>query len=649
MKSNKALKKYPRWMTPKTKRAKSQIVSMWKRYKESGSSNDWVEYKIVLNKTTSCYKDAKRKFEVNLANKVKTSPKPFYSYVRSRSKTKDVVGPLKDPSGKVMTDNSETCKMLNDYFSSVFTEEDTTVLPVPEAVYKDDPKNMLNNINITLNDVYEKLIHLKSDKAPGPDGIVPKLLIETASSVCIPLWIIFIKSLQCGDLPNDWKCANVTPIYKKGDKSCPGNYRPVSLTSQVCKMLESIIKDNIIAHLNKFALINSSQHGFTSGRSCLTNLLEFFEYVLQNIGKGHAVDVVYLDFQKAFDKVPHQRLLSKLVSHGISGAVVNWIGGRLRDRRQRVVLNGCKSEWGNVFSGVPQGSVLGPTLFIIYVNDFDSNILSMLSKFADDAKLYRSVSSIHQVTLLQADLDKLLDWSEEWQMEFNVEKCKVMHFGKSNSKSNYTIGNSTLQVVTYEKDLGVIVQDDLKVSMQCSEVVKKANKILGMIKRTFTSRSKEIILRLYKFLVRPHLDYCAQAWRPHLQKEINMLEKVQRRATRMIEGLGKMSYEDRLQELNLTTLETRRVRGDLLEMFKIVKGLDRIDYADFITFSSSELRGHSCKLFKPRVLTNFGKFSFSFRVIEEWNMLTQEIVLCNTVMQFKSKLDHYLRFCRGFI
>ena len=271
--------------------------------------------------------------------------------------------------------------------------------------------------------------------------------------------------------------------------------------------------------------------------------------------------------------MPHQRLLLKLISHGITGGVVSWIDSWLRDRQQRVVLNGVESEWCDVYSGVPQESVLGSALFIIYINDFDNSILSNLSKFADDAKLYRSVTSDYERGLLQADLDKLSVWSEEWQTLFNVEKCKVMHFGRSNEKAAYKIGDSTLQVVNSEKDLGVMVQDDLKVSMQCAEVVNRANRILGMIKRTFESRSKDIILRLYKCLVRPHLDYCAQAWRPHLQKDIDILEKVQRRATRMIEGFSKMSYEDRLRELGLTTLETRRIRGDLLEVFKIVKGL----------------------------------------------------------------------------
>ena len=434
--------------------------------------------------------------------------------------------------------------MLNNFFSSVFTIENVNVLPEPEAVYKGDQNNMLSNINITLSDVYEKLIHLKADKAPGPDGLVPRFLIEAASSVCIPLWLIFRKSLQDSVLPKLWKCSNLTPIFKKGDKSCPVNYRPVSLTSQVCKILESIVKDNIIARLDRFDLIRASQHGFTSGRSCLTSLFEVFEFVLHSVDNGHAVDVIYLDFQKTFDKVPHQRLLRKLISHGIMGDVVSWIDSWLRDRQQRVVLNGIESEWCDVYSGVPQVSVLGPALFIIYINDFDNSILSNLSKFADDAKLYRSVTSDYERGLLQADLDKLSVWSEEWQMLFNVEKCKVMHFARSNEKAAYKMGDSTLQVVNSEKDLGVMVQDDLKVSMQCAEVVKRANRILGMIKRTFESRSKDIILRLYKCLVRPHLDYCAQAWRPHLQKDIDILEKVQRRAIPMIEGFSKMSYED---------------------------------------------------------------------------------------------------------
>jgi hypothetical protein len=268
--------------------------------------------------------------------------------------------------------------------------------------------------------------------------------------------------------------------------------------------------------------------------------------------------------------------LIKLKSFRITDNVYNWIENWLSDREQRVVLNGSFSDWKQVTSGVPQGSVLGPLLFIIFVDDMDQAVCSKLLKFADDAKLFRCVSDPGSVDVLRDDLKSLCHWSEDWQMVFNVDKCKVMHFGAHNAKETYSINNNVLADVIEERDLGVIIQDNLKVSEQCSKVVKTANCILGMIRRSFENKSSDIILPLYKSLVRPHLEYCVQAWRPHLVKDIKLIEGVQHRATRMMTDLYGKTYEQRLKCLNLTTLETRRLRGDLIELFKLLKGFDKL-------------------------------------------------------------------------
>jgi ribonuclease P/MRP protein subunit RPP40 len=269
-------------------------------------------------------------------------------------------------------------------------------------------------------------------------------------------------------------------------------------------------------------------------------------------------------------------------------------------------------------------------------------------KFADDAKLYRQVSDQICVDALREDLRNLYQWSEDWQMLFNIDKCKVMHFGYKNPRQQYCIGDNILSVVEEEKDLGVIIQNDLKVSQQCSKVVKTANQILGMIRRSFQNRSKYIMLLLYKSLVRPHLEYCVQVWRPHLAKDINLIENVQRRATRMIPELCGMTYEERLMVLNLTTLETRRLRGDLIEIFKILKGFDKTSIT-LCTNQLTFLRGHTLKLFKNRFNTNIGKFNFVNRSVDEWNKLSEDIVSCNSVDSFKNKLDRYIGVCWGLI
>ena len=326
-----------------------------------------------------------------------------------------------------------------------------------------------------------------------------------------------------------------------------------------------------------------------------------------------------------------------------------WVKDWLSDREQRVVLNGSSSGWCRVTSGVPQGSVLGPLLFVIYINDIDNSVISRVLKFADDTKMFRVVSSQVEVDILREDLKNLFQWSQEWLMLFNLDKCKVIHFGRNNPNAVYSLGGVTLEAIDVERDLGILLQKDLKVSNQCTKVVRTANRVLGMIYRTFTSRTQDIVLKLYKSLVRPHLEYAIQAWRPHLQRDMNAIEKIQRRATRMIVSLRDLPYEVRLSRLKLTTLETRRLRGDLIEAFKIMKGLVDVKSSDLFTLSNNSLRGHSLKLFKSVYNLDCGKFVFTNRVVKEWNLLTEEIISCSTVNTFKNKVDHHLRFSRGFI
>jgi hypothetical protein len=281
------------------------------------------------------------------------------------------------------------------------------------------------DLKISASLVEKKLQSLKIDKSPGLDGIHPKILFELRKEISEPLSNLFNQSLEDGTVPADWKDAGVTPLFKKGKKYDVQNYRPVSITCLVCKILESIIKDVMLVHLEKYGLIRDSQHGFMKGRSCLTNLLEFLEDVTLNLDEGKPVDVIYLDFSKAFDKVPHQRLFRKLLAHGIGGHILEWVKNWLTGRRQKVGVNQIYSDWEYVISGVPQGSVLGPLLFLIYINDLDVGIDSKLLKFADDTKLNRGVATEQEVEIMRKDLQTIFQWSVDWQMLFSADKCSV--------------------------------------------------------------------------------------------------------------------------------------------------------------------------------------------------------------------------------
>jgi hypothetical protein len=439
----------------------------------------------------------------------------------------------------------------------------------------------------------------------------------------------------------------VTAIFKKGKKSDPGNYRPVSLTSNVGKILERIIKEDMVDFLENNFIIGKSQHGFRNKRSCLTNLLEFMEKVAEMLDKGEPVDVIYLDFQKAFDKVPHQRLLAKLKAIGIRGRLLNWIRQWLSGRKQRVVINGSESEWRDVLSGVPQGSILGPLLFIIFINDIDEGIRNRILKFADDTKLFGNVGTLEGIEQIRRDLESLFEWSETWQMNFNLAKCVVMHIGGKNTEASYVLGGKELSVVTEEKDLGVITSNDFKVSKQCIKAASKGNQILGLINRAITCKKKRVILNLYKSLVRPHLEYCTQAWRPHLNKDIDILEKVQRRATRIIEECKGRTYEERLDITGLATLEARRSRADMLEVFKVLNNFEGVEEGIFFIRASGDTRGHNLKLYKERCNKDVLKFSFGNRVVNNWNKLPNEVVNSKSINAFKANLDKFLKYNRG--
>jgi hypothetical protein len=338
---------------------------------------------------------------------------------------------------------------------------------------------------------------LKDKKSPGPDKFLSKVLKEVCFSVVDNITYIFNLSIEYGSVPIDWKLANITPIYKKGCKEDPANYRPISLTSIIGKLLETIITNYIVDFLETNELIVNSQHGFRRNRSCVTNLLDFFNYMFEKYDENKSIDIIYLDFKKAFDKVPHQRLLLKLYAIGIRGKVYNWILNWLTNRQQRVVLHGICSDWNNVTSGVPQGSVLGPILFIIYVNDLEVDLISKIVKLADDTKLGLDVNHIEGINAIQHDLNLLEDWSRKWQMDFNLEKCKVMHIGFKNPQASYTFMGAQLNSTDLEKDLGIYISSNLKVNKQCVEAEKKAMKILRYIKRQFTYRTEEIVIPLF--------------------------------------------------------------------------------------------------------------------------------------------------------
>ena len=501
---------------------------------------------------------------------------------------------------------------------------------------------LLETVEVTPELVQGKLKTLKPTTSPGPDGIHSRVLKELATPLSLPVSILFKKSIESGQVPEAWKQGEVVPIFKAGNRQEVSNYRPVSLTSVLSKVLEAIIKDELLVHFKESGVLSDAQHGFLPGRSCTTQLLATLEDWTRSLERGVPVDVAYLDFRKAFDSVPHRRLIKKLYGLGVREPLLAWLEAFLTGRNQRVVVSGTRSSWSPVKSGIPQGTVLGPILFLAYVNDLPTSVESNTRLFADDTKLYRGLAEAGDRDQLQTDLDSLVEWSEKWLLPFNQSKCKILHLGRRNQLQDYTIQGNVLKKVTEEKDLGVFVDGELKYRRQAAAAVSRANQVLGIIRRSFEHLDAYTLPLLYKTLVRPLLEYGNAVWGPFNRADQRLVERVQRRATRLVPDVRHLPYEDRLRVLKIPSMHYRRRRGDMILIFMLMKGHLDLKKEDFFQAPESEnTRGHPMKVAKPRAVTRMRRNHWSVRSVNDWNSLPSQVVLAPTVYEFKSLLDDF--------
>ena len=393
---------------------------------------------------------------------------------------------------------------MNNQFVSVFTNENSDIPQLPTNHYP-----VLQDIIFSTFGIKCILEKLDPSKSAGLDGIPIRVLKSCVTEISPILQVIFTQSLNEGRLPNDWLKANITPIHKKGDQSIPANYRPISLTSVCCKVMEHIIFHTCMSHLENNNIINSLQHGFRPGYSCTSQLIKIIEYVAKNMGSLKQVDMIFLDFAKAFDTVPHQRLLKKLQYYGINNNTYHWISNWLTKRTQRVLVNGSASNYVPVTSGVPQGTVLGPLMFPIYINDINKNVISSsIGLFSNDCVIYKATDTKEGCILLQKDLDTLSQWARIWQMHFNINKCILLRFTRSSSPilNEYLINGQPIQCSDTYKYLGIQLNRTLSWKIHITTIINKATRMLNFIKRNLSKCSISIKSTAYMTLVRPILE-----------------------------------------------------------------------------------------------------------------------------------------------
>jgi hypothetical protein len=626
----------------------------WQRYMETREREKLQEFRRIRNKVRKATRKGRRDFEMSIAKDVKENPKRFWSYVNSKTKSRSEIPDLKviqNDKERVITSDQEKVNEFGRFFGEVLTVE----ADVPgENLVQHRVMTSMSEIQITREVVFKKLRNLKTDKSPGPDHIYPKILKEAAEELASPLCEIFNRSLLDGKVPDAWKSAQVCPIHKKGPKSICNNYRPVSLTSIACKMMESIIRDNIMEYMKTNKYFSDKQFGFLPGRSTVLQLLKMLDTWTEALDNGDVIEVLYLDIQKAFDTVPHRRLLLKLEALGIKDHILAWIKDFLNRRTQFVQIGTTKSAKFPVTSGVPQGSVLGPVLFVVYINDLPDHIKSHILMFADDTKLYQ-IHDGRSNNAIQDDIHELDIWTMKWQLKFHPEKCKQMIVSTRRrdqaveerwmkQRKGEEVNIVGLKKVNEEKDLGITFDHELNFKEHISKIIIKASQVMGIIRRTFKSLDIEIFKPLYISLVRSRLEYGQSIWSPYKKGDIKRIEAVQRNATRQINGFRELSYNERLQRLKLPTLYFRRLRGDMIECYKIIRGIYDEDVSPEFQRVEGNRRGHEYKLFKRRTQSlDIRKYYFSNRVVDPWNSLPGDIVAAPSLNAFKNRLDKYWR------
>jgi hypothetical protein len=543
------------------------------------------ELEVLEIQIAESHSSKRRKDEAKVTAVLKENPAEFYKYAARFSKTTSKIGPLKVEHDSHTSDESTMSELLASQYKSVFSvPRNTMTEELIEETFSVDPlgeEPLLTSITFTIENVEKALNSLSGSASPGPDGIPALCLKRGGSLVLSALVDVFTTSMNTGLVDNSMRMAFITPIWKGGDRSLTINYRPVSLSSHMSKTMERVMRTPIVEHLEATGQIDQSQHGARAGRSTLSQLLVHYDAVLKLIEEGGNCEQLYLDFSKAFDKVDHSLLIRKLAAMGIRGKLGTWLGRFLLKRTQAVRVGSRISSWTQVTSGVPQGTVLGPLFFLCFIADLGGDLAmgsSMILKFVDDTKLIKGVSSPDDIEALQDDLEKLYQWQEANNMEWNGSKFQALRMGSDRTLREESMlftpnHDDPIEELDVVKDLGVLMDSLGTFGPQRAKANAKAKQKAGWILRTFRSRDLPTMRTLWNTLVRPHQDYCSQLWSPvGLTGDLLEQESSLRSFTRRIRGFSSLNYWERLAAACLYSSERRQERYKILYAYKSIRG-----------------------------------------------------------------------------
>jgi hypothetical protein len=596
-------------------REKLKFHKKWKRY---GRLSDFNTFCLLRERQKRVQRECYEKFIESAENNIKCSSRNFWYFVKSKKCSSDFPDNM-FYGDKCLSSGDELCDVFNTYFQSAFELNDTNVDIQSDKVI-DNPVS-IGPLVITQQAVEKYLGALDINKGYGPDNIPPLFLRMCHKSLAYPVSVLFNISLISGLMPEIWKRSYVVPVFKSGDKHNICNYRPISKLSTIAKLFEKIIYDILYPFIRP-TIINQ-QHGFVDRRSTETNLCELMHRVTTAMHEGHQVDVIYTDYSKAFDKISHPLLLSRLNEVGIHGDLLRWLQSYLRDRSQAVTIKGFCSSFVPVTSGVPQGSHLGPLLFNIFINKilmiFQSSEILL---YADDMKIFRVIKSSTDCALLQDDLNRLCDYCKNNHLHLNIEKCCSITFSRKRSRvmHQYSLNGRPILKVDEIKDLGVYLDSGLLFNFHINYIKSKAYKMLGFIMRIGGDFRKYSTLRLlYNSFVRSILEYGSTVWNPQYKKHIVCIENLQSKFNKYINFKCKSELNDPVR--GNVSLYNRRIERDMMFLFKLLHNeIDSPYLLSCIGFRCPRMGSRNRKLFNiPLAKTNYVANSVMYRLCNTFN------------------------------